>query len=442
MHGSVSERLWWRALARLLFAAALAFVAAVPAHAQKRVALVLGNSRYESAPLSSPAADVKNLGDALKAAGFRVLTGSDANQMEMRRLVREFGAVSQDAELSFFYYSGHGIQVEGENYLIPINAAITRTADVAMEAIPASAIVDQVVAARPKAAIFVLDACRDNPLAIRMGSKSQRKGLAPMYGATGTMIAFATAPNTTAPDDGTYARILASQLTKPGQELYDVFRSTSAEVFRISRGLQEPRVSDISITQKIYLIATSRAEAMAATGRAEGETAAAPPSQVSLPPLAPSRYSRKIGPQVTIELLGISDRRFTNNVGFSDGALIATFAVRNEGTDPIAIGLGSREAFCADFRLTDGRGGYCPACANGEVLSSLPAVRSGDNADRLTTVAAQGTAQHVLNFHASRCRSRIADTGKLSLEGTFLMTKNGSLTVAPVSFSDVTATRP
>jgi hypothetical protein len=97
----------------------------------------------------------------------------------------------------------------------------------------------------------VLDACRDNPFASL--SKGGSKGLARMEAPTGTMIAFATAPNTTAADEGNYAKVLAKQIRTPGLELLDVFRKTSAEVMRLSGGKQEPRISEVSINESLYL---------------------------------------------------------------------------------------------------------------------------------------------------------------------------------------------
>jgi len=220
------------------------------AYAQ-RVALLIGNVKYTSGPLTNPPNDVRQMEAALKKVGFTVQTVIDANQNQMRRALRDFGDRAQGAEVALMYYSGHGTQANGENYLIPIQANISKESDYAIEAVGTNGLMQQITGARPKAAIVVLDACRDNPYA--MATKSANKGLSRMEAPTGSMIAFATAPNTTAGDEGYYARELARQLTTPGVELYDAFRNTTAEVQRLSKGKQVPRVSEVSITEKIYL---------------------------------------------------------------------------------------------------------------------------------------------------------------------------------------------
>ena len=174
----------------------------------------------------------------------------NANQNAMKRAVRDFGNLAQGADIAFLYYSGHGTQANGENYLIPVQANIDKDADYEVEAVSANAVMRQLANARPKAAIVVLDACRDNPLAAT--TKSTTKGLGRMDAPTGTIIAFATAPNTTASDEGLYARALAKHIRTPGLELVDVFRNTTAEVRRATGGKQEPRISEMSISERIY----------------------------------------------------------------------------------------------------------------------------------------------------------------------------------------------
>lgn len=234
----------WQLL--LLFAIAFA-----PMAYAQRVALLIGNSSYQTAPLRNPSNDVRELESALTAIGFRVQKVVNANQNQMKRAVRDFGELAQGAEVAFLYYSGHGTQAGGENYLLPIGATIDKEADYEVEAVSANALMRQIAGARPKAAIVVLDACRDNPYA--SVTKSTNKGLTRMDAPTGTMIAFATSPNNTAGDDGHYARALAARLKIPGAELIDVFRDTTSDVRRITQGKQEPRISEMSISDRIYL---------------------------------------------------------------------------------------------------------------------------------------------------------------------------------------------
>jgi murein DD-endopeptidase MepM/ murein hydrolase activator NlpD len=230
----------------------LVLLLSLPAQAQ-RVALLIGNANYQSAPLRNPPNDVREMESALRAVGFKVQTVLNANQNQMKRAVRDFGTAAQGAEVALLYYSGHGTQAGGENYLIPIGVTIEKEADYEVEAVSANALMRQIAGARPKAAIVVLDACRDNPYAAV--TKSTAKGLGRMDAPSGTMIAFATAPNSTASDEGHYARVLAAQIRTPGLELLDVFRNTTAEVRRLSSGKQEPRMSEVAITDRIYFIA-------------------------------------------------------------------------------------------------------------------------------------------------------------------------------------------
>ncbi len=161
------------ALLWLVLCAQLAF--ASTAHAQ-RVALLIGNSSYQSAPLTNPPNDVRVMETALKRVGFKVQKVLNANQNQLKRAVRDFGEAAYGAEIALLYYSGHGTQAGGENYLLPVGAVINKESDYEVEAVAANALLRQIVGARPKAAIVVLDACRDNPYAST--TKSTTKGLA------------------------------------------------------------------------------------------------------------------------------------------------------------------------------------------------------------------------------------------------------------------------
>ena len=245
---SPSLKRLWRTIVLLIILPAT-FIPSI-SHAQ-RVALVIGNANYTTGRLTNPPNDVVVMEAALKKLNFKVQTVLNANQNQMKRAVRDFGTSAQGAEVAFMYYSGHGTQAQGENYLLPVGASIEKEGDYEVEAVSANAVLRQIQGARPKAAILVLDACRDNPMAAI--TRSGTKGLSRMDAPTGTMIAFATAPNTTASDNGDYAKVLAKELQKPGLELIDVFRNTTSEVRRLSAGKQEPRISEMSISDRLYL---------------------------------------------------------------------------------------------------------------------------------------------------------------------------------------------
>jgi len=238
---------------------AVLLLAAAPAQAAKRVALLVGNSSYSAgvAPLAYPPQDMQVMEAALGKLGFKVRKVLNASQTMMKGAVSDFSQEAAGAEIAFFYYSGHGTQAGGENYLIPVDAAIQKTSDYAAEAISANEVLRQIQGARPGAAILVLDACRDNPYAT---TRSVTRGLGRMDASTGTIIAFATAPNTTAGDNGNYAKVLARELQK-GQKLSDVFLNTAEEVKKLSGGKQEPYIGEMSSVGNIYLARVASAPA-------------------------------------------------------------------------------------------------------------------------------------------------------------------------------------
>ena len=227
-------------------------LATLPAHAQ-RVALLVANQAYEVGRLTFPTQDAAVMRAALLKIGFAerdVVTVINADQRALRRAIQDFGRRANGAEVALLYYSGHATQALGQNWLIPIGADIQTEAGYELEAVSAQAALSQINSARPKVGIVVLDACRDNPAAV---NKSGTKGLGRMDSGDRTILAFATAPNDTAADNGLYARTLAAELQKPGQELLAVFRRTTAEVRRASGGRQVPRVSEVSLDEDIYL---------------------------------------------------------------------------------------------------------------------------------------------------------------------------------------------
>jgi len=230
----------------LLLVSLPALVAAAP-----RVALLVGNAAYTDAPLTNPPNDVKAVARSLKDLGFEVSAVTNANQKALLKVIREFGEASRQAEVALFYYSGHGLQSRGENFLVPIGAQIQYESDIPEEAVSANSVLRRLEEAAPKAAIVVMDACRDNPVAGR--TKSASKGLSRMDAPTGTLVAYATAPGTTAGDEGYYAKSLARYLKEPGLDIKEVFDKVGAEVDRLTRGKQKPRKDD-GLYEKVYLV--------------------------------------------------------------------------------------------------------------------------------------------------------------------------------------------
>jgi carboxyl-terminal processing protease len=236
----------------------LAFAAS--AAAEPRVALVIGNSNYGAGigKLPNPANDAALMTAALQKTGFDVIKVVDADQKTMKRKIIEFGEKLANAgpkATGLFYYAGHGIQVKGINYLVPIDAHIEKEADVSIESLTADDVMEQMEFATNAVNIIILDACRNNPISRSMRSAS--RGLAPMQSDSvrGTFIAYSTAPGSVAADgSGTnspYSQALAKSIVQPGVGIEEVFRDVRGQVMRATEEKQIPWDSS-SLTAPFY----------------------------------------------------------------------------------------------------------------------------------------------------------------------------------------------
>ncbi len=165
--------------------------------AAKKVALVIGNKAYKDAPLRNPVNDAQDISNVLKGLGFAVQTKIDVNRRQMDEAVGEFIQKIQNGDVALFYFSGHGAQVKGENYLLPVGVSIESESDVHYDAVPVGRILQKLEESRNKINIVILDACRNNPF---RGFRSASKGLSPIDAPVGTFIAYATAPGAVAAD--------------------------------------------------------------------------------------------------------------------------------------------------------------------------------------------------------------------------------------------------
>ncbi|MGX1323995.1 putative caspase-like protein [Bradyrhizobium sp. USDA 377] len=233
----------------LIFAA---LVTCAPAQAEKRVALVIGNSAYKSVPkLANPANDAGLIGGMLKKAGFDTVdVRQDLSAPEMRKALREFGARTRDADVAVIYYAGHGLEVDGTNYLIPTDAALETDTDVYDEALPIDRVLVSIEPAK-QLRLVILDACRDNPFAKTMkrtvASRAVGRGLAKVEPTSpNTMIAFAAKAGSTASDgdfrNSPFAVALSDHLPKPGLDLRKAFGFVRDDVLRSTANKQEPFV--------------------------------------------------------------------------------------------------------------------------------------------------------------------------------------------------------
>ena len=236
------------------FILALAFLAAgvIPASAEKRVALVIGNSAYQNVvPLTNPANDATAITATLKSAGFDVVDSRrDLKASEMKRALRDFSDKARDADVALVYYAGHGIEIDGTNYLIPTDATLERDIDALDEAVALDRVLTVMEPAK-QLRLAIPDACRDNPFNKTMkrtiGSRAVGRGLAKVEPTNAnTLIAFAAKAGSTASDgDGKnspFTSALVKYIASPGLDLRLAFGKVRDEVIKVTNNRQEPFV--------------------------------------------------------------------------------------------------------------------------------------------------------------------------------------------------------
>ena len=238
--------------------------------AAPRVALVIGNSAYESSPLKNPANDATDMSNMLKRMGFDVISQLDANQKQMENAIRAFQAKLGKETVGLFFYAGHGMQVAGVNYLVPVGAKITQESDVKYECVDAGRVLDAMHTAGNPLNIVILDACRDNPFA--RSYRSGVKGLARMDAPTGTFIAYATAPGDTAADgsgkNGVFTKYMLEYMPTPNLEVDKVLKKVRVSVMRETGKKQVPWQSS-SLTGDFFFQGGGQAEGPADKAVAE-----------------------------------------------------------------------------------------------------------------------------------------------------------------------------
>jgi hypothetical protein len=231
---------------RLLGACAALLWLSSAALAEKRLALVIGNSAYRSVvALPNPANDARAMADFLTTAGFEVVAAPDLTQADMRQSVQSFAAKAAESgpdTVAMVYYAGHGVQIDGENFLVPVDAVIQRETDVAMQAVRLLDVMNALAAAPSRVRIVILDACRNNPFSqIR---QTTGRGLAMVDAPTGTIISYSTAPGFEAEDgSGDHSPFTAALLDaakEPGLPIERAFKNVRLAVHRATAGRQTP----------------------------------------------------------------------------------------------------------------------------------------------------------------------------------------------------------
>ena len=230
------------------------------AAAEKRVALVIGNSNYEFAPLDNPKNDAEDLAGALQRLDFEVTKGIDLTIAEFDRAVDKFTLTAKDADVALFYFSGHGVQIDKRGFLAPVGIKAESESSALRELVAITEVVSRIENAA-KASVIVLDACRNSPLQerLRRFASEKDRGLIPAKGlppvsvtGSNTLVVYATAPGETASDgagrNSPFTSSLLRHIETPGVEIELMFKRVTADVLRETGGKQQPeRLSRLQI---------------------------------------------------------------------------------------------------------------------------------------------------------------------------------------------------
>ena len=230
--------------------------------AENRIALVIGNSAYQSiGRLDNPTNDAKLMAETLRGLGFKLVGGGaqiDLDKAGMDNAIASFGSQVVGANVALFYYAGHGVQIRNTNYLVPVSANPTREADVYVQMIDIAVVLSQMEGSGTKLNLVILDACRNNPFGGR-GLRGTVSGLAQIHAPEGTLISYATQPGNVAIDgsDGNspYTKALAQTIRRSGLDIFQTFNEVGLAVKRATGGEQQPWVSSSPIDGNFYFAA-------------------------------------------------------------------------------------------------------------------------------------------------------------------------------------------
>ena len=279
--------LWARARLYWLLPLVVAVVAVGSARAEdgRRVALVVGQGHYRNiGTLDNPPNDARLIARTLGGLGFTLVGGGpqiDLDKPGFDQAVRNFGAALVGAEVGLFFYAGHGLQVQGANWLVPIDANPTRPQDLDFQMVDAALVLKQMDGSGTRLNLVILDACRNNPFGNR-GLRATGGGLAQMQAPEGTLIAYATQPGNVALDatdgESPFSAALARTLVRPGLDVFRLFNQVGLDVKRATGGQQQPWVSNSPIEGDFYF------------------TAAPAPAATTVPPAAPQPAAAPAAP--------------------------------------------------------------------------------------------------------------------------------------------------
>jgi len=316
----LTARAMWCYASFLVFAQMLLAGSALAQGAgqDRRIALIIGNSAYRQSPLTNPVNDAQAMAATLGSLGFTVTKLENASKGQMSDAIRKFGEAIKRGGVGLFYYAGHGLQVQGENFLLPVDANIEDINQVVAQGVEAKKVLQEMSNAKNHLNLVILDACRNNPFvqSVSRGLNTQPDttdgraradkagGLAPMEALVGTLIAFATAPDSVAADgtgkNGVYTENLLRNLAEPGLRVEEVFKRTRFAVRQETGGRQVPW-ENTSLEGDFYFVplptgtTTSAGGAGPSPNLAREQQAALPPGRAdassSRPPRSPSGFS-------------------------------------------------------------------------------------------------------------------------------------------------------
>jgi uncharacterized caspase-like protein len=222
---------------------------------QRRLALVIGNSAYRSEPLKNPVNDARAVAASLRTLGFRVIHQENTSFRDLISALQEFSIQARSHDVRVFYYAGHGVQMRGRNFLIPVDAELQSEEDVQRKSVEVADLLERLGELRGGMNVLVLDACRNNPFINRPGVDGDgrrfrtrspiKSGLAKVDAPNGTLIAYSTAPGAVSMDtrdepNSVYTKHFLAALPEPGQTIENLFKRVRIAVARETQQLQVP----------------------------------------------------------------------------------------------------------------------------------------------------------------------------------------------------------
>jgi len=272
--------------------------------AQKRLALLIGNSAYKNGPLKNPVNDVAAMDTALSRSGFDVMVLKNADRATIGRAIDKFGSKLKSYDVGLFYFSGHGLQVDGINYLCPLGMNIQGQSDVPYEAIDAGKVLAKMEDAGNRMNVVILDACRNNPF--KRSFRSGRNGLAQMDAPTGSFIAFATSPGRVAYDgkgrNSPYVTHMINNMTRKDMTIEKFFKQVRRGVMKDTGKKQVPWESS-SLVGEFYFAGKGSSGSSSGSSSASQSSSQSSSNQQQYTPPPPPKPKKNKDEQVMDMLL-------------------------------------------------------------------------------------------------------------------------------------------